>query len=54
MKAGYDARERAKVEKEAERQRREAEAAAEEHRRASDPEAWLQDLRQKHGVSLVT
>lgn len=45
MKYGYDARIRAKAEKDAEKARLEAEAKADEERRIREPQAWITDKR---------
>lgn len=51
MKAGYDARIRAKAEKEADRLRQEVERLREEEERRSDYAGWLKNLRKEHEVS---
>lgn len=52
MKAGYDARVRAKAEREAEKQKAEAERKADEEARLKNPEQWKADLRQRHEVRI--
>lgn len=53
MKAGYDARIRAKTEKDAEKLRVAEEARLDEEARQTDPVGWLEQLRQQHEVRLV-
>jgi actin-related protein 5 len=50
MKAGYDARIRARAEKEAEKLRKEAEEREAEAFRIEHPEQWLADLREQYEV----
>ncbi|KAJ3054515.1 Nuclear actin-protein involved in chromatin remodeling [Rhizophlyctis rosea] len=47
MKAGYDARERMKREKEEEKAREAEKAREEEERRLQDPEKWLEGVRER-------
>lgn len=51
MKAGYDARIRAKAEKEQERLREAEEQMRDEEARRTDPESWLREVRKQHEVS---
>lgn len=51
MKAGYDARIRAKAEKEQERLREEEERRKDEEARRTDPGNWLREVRKQHEVS---
>ncbi|KAG0151386.1 hypothetical protein CROQUDRAFT_71845 [Cronartium quercuum f. sp. fusiforme G11] len=48
MKAGHDARQRAKAEREAEKLRLEEEQRREEEARQADPEQWLSKVRSHH------
>ena len=50
MKAGYDARIRARLEKDRERGEKEAEERREEEERNLDLAAWSLKLRQQHEV----
>lgn len=51
MKAGYDARNRAKVEKEEERRAAEEQHRRDEEERRNDPRAWAAKIRQEYEVS---
>lgn len=53
MKAGYDARIRAKAEKEHDRMVAEEARRRDEEARLTDPQGWLRSMRQKHEVSAV-
>lgn len=50
MKAGYDARIRAKAEKERDRLVEEEDKRKDEEARRTDPQAWLDEQRTKHMV----
>ncbi|OLL25639.1 Actin-like protein arp5 [Neolecta irregularis DAH-3] len=50
IKAGYEARQRAKIEKEKERQRLEEEDRKDEQWREQDLDTWLSDKRQKRNI----
>lgn len=52
MKAGYDARIRARAEKLKGQEERAAELRREEEERNRDPAKWVNGLRQSHQVSL--
>lgn len=52
MKAGYDARIRAKAEREEERVRLEEESRLDDEERKTDPVGWLKGLRKQHEVSI--
>ena len=54
MKAGYDARIRAKTEKDAEKLRVAEEKRLDEAARTTDPVAWLQEVRQLHEVRVLS
>ncbi len=51
MKAGFDARARARREKELEKEEKLAEEQRETDEREGDPEAWVQKMRLEHSVS---
>lgn len=51
MKAGYDARIRAKAEKEHDRMVAEEARRKDEEARLTDPQGWLRSVRQKHEAS---
>lgn len=53
MKSNYDARARAKAEKEAEKARIAEDARLDEERRTNDLEGWLEDKRQAHLAKLA-
>lgn len=50
MKAGYDARIRAKAERDLEKERAAESKRVDDEFRASDPQGWLNDLRRRHEV----
>jgi actin-related protein 5 len=54
MKAGYDARVRARAEKLKEQEERAAEIKRDEEERNRDPVKWAANLRQAHQVCLAT
>lgn len=51
MKAGYDARNRAKIEKEEERKAAEEQHRRDEEERRNDPRAWAAKIRHEYEVS---
>lgn len=53
MKAGYDARIRAKAERDQEKAREAEAKRLDEEARTTDPQRWLVEIRQRHEVSLV-
>jgi actin-related protein 5 len=53
LKAGYEARLRARAEKVKEREERAAELKREEEERNRDPVKWVDNLRQSHQVCVV-
>ena len=50
LKAGYDAREKMRKEKEEQRARKRAEEQAEEARRLADPVAWIDEIHEKRNA----